>query len=100
MAIDFPNSPTNDQTFLAANGINYIYDSTDGKWEVYVDPASGAQVWNRIVGDAILEPVYDGDGVKIQDSGGTTTITLAADGTITAEALVGDIDIASFPALP
>ena len=100
MAIDFPNSPSNGDTFLGANGINYVYDSTDSKWEVYNDPASGIQVWNRVPGDAILEPVYDGDGVKIQNTGGTTTITLASDGTITAGALVGDIDIDSYPSLP
>jgi len=100
MAIDFPNSPSDGDTFLGANGINYIYDSTDGKWEVYNDPAYGTQVWNRDPGDAILEPVYDGDGIKIQNSGGNTTITLASNGTVTAESLIGDIDLDSFPALP
>tara|TARA_R110002050_G_scaffold292587_1_gene448060 strand:- start:3598 stop:3888 length:291 start_codon:yes stop_codon:yes gene_type:complete len=96
MALDFPGSPTNGQTFLGSNGINYIYDETDGKWEVYNDPGAGSNVWSRDPVNAVLLPVYNGDGVKLQNPSGTTTINLQANGTITAEA----IDIDSFDALP
>lgn len=96
MALDFPSSPSNGDTFLGANGINYIYDSTDGKWEVYNDPSTGSNVWSRNAAEAVLEPVYNGDGVKLQDPSGTTTVNLRSTGKIT----VGSVDIDSFPSLP
>ncbi len=43
MALDFPTSPTNGQTYAGANGLNYIYDSALGVWKVYGVP--GTQVW-------------------------------------------------------
>ena len=68
MALDFPSSPSNGDTFLGANGINYIYDSTDGKWEVYNDPCiPEVHVWSRNAAEAVLEPVYNGDGVKLTE---------------------------------
>ena len=96
MALDFPASPSNGDTFLGANGINYIYDATDGKWEVYNDPSSGAQVWSRDAVGAVLEPVYNGDGVKLQNPSGTTTVNLRSSGLITVES----VDVDSFPSLP
>ena len=96
MALDFPSSPSNGDTFLGANGINYIYDSTDGKWEVYNDPSTGSNVWSRNAAEAVLEPVYNGDGVKLQNPSGVTTVNLRSNGTITVES----IDIDSFDALP
>lgn len=36
MAINFPNSPTNNQVFLdPTSGNQYIYDSTTTKWKSY-----------------------------------------------------------------
>lgn len=36
MAINFPNSPTNNQVFIdSASGNQYIYDSTATKWKSY-----------------------------------------------------------------
>ena len=70
MALDFPASPSNGDTFLGANGINYIYDSTDGKWEVYNNPASGSNVWSRDAANAILLPVYNGDEILISTNKG------------------------------
>ena len=96
MALDFPSSPSNGDTFLGANGINYIYDSTDGKWEVYNDPASGAQVWSRDPANAVLEPVYNGDSLELSNAGGTTTVNLRSSGKITVES----VDVDSFPSLP
>jgi hypothetical protein len=32
MAIDFPNTPTDGQTFSTANGITYIYQTSVGGW--------------------------------------------------------------------
>ena len=95
MALDFPSSPSNGDTFLGANGINYVYDSTDGKWEVYNDPSTGSNVWSRNAAEAVLEPVYNGDGVKL-DPSGTTTVNLRSNGKITVES----IDVDSFPSLP
>ncbi len=96
MALDFPASPSNGDTFLGANGINYVYDATDGKWEVYNDPATGSNVWSRDPSGAVLEPVYNGDGVKLSNPSGTTTVNLRSTGVITIESL----DIDSFDALP
>tara|TARA_R110002012_G_scaffold282597_2_gene472377 strand:- start:102 stop:392 length:291 start_codon:yes stop_codon:yes gene_type:complete len=96
MALDFPASPSNGDTFLGANGINYIYDATDGKWEVYNDPSTGSNVWSRNPAEAVLEPVYNGDGVKLANPSGTTTVNLRSTGVITIESL----DIDSFDALP
>ena len=96
MALDFPSSPSDGQTFLGTNGINYIYDGTDGKWKVYNDPAAGSNVWSRDAAEATLIPVYNGDSVELNDSGGTRTVNLRANGKITVETL----DIDSFDALP
>ena len=96
MALDFPSSPSDGDTFLGANGINYIYDGTDGKWKVYNDPfleiTSGPETLQQH-----LEPVYNGDSVETQNpSDGTRTINLRSNGKITVEA----VDVDSFPSLP
>ena len=47
MALNFPSSPSDGDTFLGGNGINYIWSDADQSWQVYNDPASGIQVWSR-----------------------------------------------------
>ena len=97
MAINIPNSPNLGEIELADNGINYICTSTDPiKWEVYVDPSLTGNVWARDNVTAELYPVYEGDSVIVRDAGGTTTISLDENGTISAL----EYDIDSLPSLP
>jgi len=94
MAIDMPNSPTLGQIYLAPNGINYEWDGV--KWVTYVDPSLTGNVWGRDNPTTSLYPVNDGDSVVVKNTGGTTTITLDENGTITAL----EYNIDSLPALP
>ena len=95
MAINMPNSPTVGEIELADNGINYQWDGT--KWIVYVDPTTlGNNVWTRESITAEVAPVNEGDSVIVRNSGGTTTITLDENGTISAL----EYDIDSLPSLP
>ncbi|QIN96878.1 hypothetical protein [Synechococcus phage S-N03] len=94
MAIDMPNSPTTGQIYLAPNGINYEWDGA--KWVTYVDPSLTGNVWGRDNASTSLYPVNDGDSVVVKNTGGTTTITLDENGTITAL----EYNIDSLPALP
>ena len=64
MAIDFPNSPTNNQVFIdGASGNQYIYDSANTKWKSYslqyVTPAVFAldygSVADSIAGTAFID---------------------------------------------
>ena len=64
MAIDFPNSPTNNQVFIdGASGNQYIYDSANTKWKSYslqyVTPTVFAldygSVAESIAGSAIID---------------------------------------------
>ena len=94
MAIDMPNSPSLGQIYLAPNGIDYEWDGS--KWITYVDPSLTGNVWGRDVPTTSLYPVNDGDSVVVKNSGGTTTITLDENGTITAL----EYNIDSLPTLP
>ena len=96
MALDFPSTPANGDTFLGTNGVNYLYDATDEKWQVFVDPAAGNNLWSRDIPNGILSPLFNGDDVRLHDSSGNTTMHLDSNGTITAES----IDIDAFDALP
>lgn len=102
MALNFPSSPSDGDTFLGGNGINYVYVAADGSWQVYSDPAlAGTQVWSRDPAEAELIPIYAGDDVVVIDNTGSTVVTMGADGNVTANGkFVGDIDIESFPTLP
>jgi len=82
MAIDMPPSPSNGDIYLATNGINYQWDGT--KWEVYVDPSLGANVWGRDSNTSSIFPANDGDNVLLKNNSGTTKITMTGNGDITA----------------
>ena len=102
MALNFPLNPTDGETFLGANGINYIFVAADGSWQVYSDPALvGIQVWSRDPGDAELIPIYNGDSVIVTNPQGSPAITLDSSGDVIATGkFVGKIDIDSYPELP
>lgn len=94
MAIDMPNGPSLGQIYLAPNGINYEWDGS--KWVTYVDPSLSGNVWGRDNASTSLYPVNDGDSVVVKNTGGTTTITLDENGSVTA--LTYNID--TLPTLP
>ena len=98
MALNFPTNPSNGDTFLGSNGINYIWVDSDSSWQVYNDPAAGIR--DRDVSEAELFPVYDGDSVVIKTSGGANAITLSSDGEVIADKFTGFPRYESYPALP
>ena len=60
MAIDFPDSPTNNQVFIdGASGNQYIYDSANTKWKSYITPNIFAldygSVADSIAGTAFID---------------------------------------------
>jgi hypothetical protein len=36
MPLDFPNLPTDGQTWLGSNGVTYIWQADPGVWRAYV----------------------------------------------------------------
>ena len=87
--VNFPNSPTLNQSYLGENGVAYLWDGE--KWRIYVDSdAAQANLWARNIGTATVYPSNAGDDVAVRDGTSTTTITLHEDGTVTA--LKFDID--------
>ncbi len=61
MAIDFPNTPTDQDLFLAGNGITYRFDASPapGTWSA-VAPPPGATSLNNLTDVNIATPV-DGE---------------------------------------
>jgi len=102
MALNFPSSPTDGDTFLGGNGINYVFNGEDGTWQVYNDPAlAGSQVWSRRPGSAELIPVYNGDSVVVTTGAGADAVTINEEGNVIATGkFIGDVDIESYPTLP
>mgnify|MGYP006245055915 CR=1 FL=1 len=100
MALNFPSSPSDGDTFLGGNGINYIWSDADASWQVYNDPASGIQVWSRDPSVPELFPVNNGDSVAVTNGAGADVINLGSDGNIVASKFTGDVDIESYPSLP
>lgn len=75
MALDFPASPSNDDTYAAPNGVLYTYDAAAGLWYV---GAAGSVNTTDIVDGAVST-------AKIADDAVTTD--KVADGAITAAKL-------------
>ena len=55
MALDLPLSPSLNDIYQAGNGINYQWDGE--KWVVFVDPASGTNVWTRDNSTTTVYPI-------------------------------------------
>ena len=91
-AIDMPNSPSPGDSYLAVNGINYVWDGE--KWIVKTEASSGLNLWDRDAVGETLTPIYNGDGVVIKDDLGVTQVTISPDG------ITGTYNIDGLPALP
>ena len=91
-AIDMPNSPSPGDSYLAANGINYVWDGE--KWVVKTEASSGLNLWDRDPVGETLTPIYNGDGVVIKDDLGAVQVTISPDG------ITGTYNIDGLPVLP
>ena len=93
--LDFPSSPTLNDTFLGTNNINYQWDGE--KWKMYTDPtATQSSLWARDAVNVDIYPANAGDNVNARNGGGTITATLNADGSIDFITL----NIEALPSLP
>ena len=100
-ALDFPNSPSNGDIFLAQNGINYQWDGE--KWVVYIASGAATNYWQRDSVELELKPINSGDSLAIVTTGNVDSVTLdAASGDVTATGVVSasGYDIEALPDLP
>ena len=98
-AIDMPNSPSIGDSYLADNGINYVWDGE--KWVVKTEAASGVNLWDRDPALGNLTPIYNGDGVTIKDDLGVVKVTIDDTGiNVTGSVAATTFDVDSLPALP
>ena len=65
-AINFPNSPTLNEIYLAENGLNYQWDGE--KWVVYVAPSQSVNYWTRDAASQTVSLINAGDNLSIEDS--------------------------------
>ena len=83
MAINFPNSPSNNQVFMdTASGQQYIYDSASSKWKSYY--IQGVQQLSMLNYGSIADPL----GTSIQRRRGTSiqhSIFTGIEGEITVD---------------
>ena len=102
-AINMPNSPNDGDTYIADNGINYVYDATHDRWLVQAEAASGANVWARNTGSASVFPIYEGDAVVLKNGSGVETVDIDPQTGITLSAglkFTGEFDIDNLTSLP
>lgn len=102
-AINMPNSPSDGDTHIADNGINYVYDATNDRWLVQAEAASGANVWARNTGDSSVFPIYDGDSVVLKNSSSVETVDIDPATGITLSSglkFIGEFDIDNLTSLP
>lgn len=103
MAIDMPNSPVDGETYLASNGINYVYELATDRWLVQADSAAGRNLWVRNDIDTEIYPIYDGDKVVLKNDAGSEVITSDPDVGVTVGSglkFVGQFDVDSLTELP
>ena len=102
-AINMPNNPSDGATFVADNGISYVYDATHDRWLVQADAASGANVWARDTGNTEVFPIYEGDSVVLKNGSGTKTVEIDPAAGITLSSglkFIGEFDIDNLTSLP
>ena len=93
--LDFPASPSLNDTFTGTNNIAYQWDGE--KWRMYSDPsASQSSLWARDAANVDVYPATAGDNVNVRDGSGTITATLNSDGSVDFITL----NIEALPALP
>lgn len=88
MSLDFPNNPTQDDTFVI-NGSTYIYDSN--KWKISTTPAEGSN--SQVIEYSVVNSNYtaeSGDGVLADTSGGSINIALPATPSIGDSLIIAD----------
>lgn len=98
--IDFPPSPSLNQTFTAQNGIDYVVVQINPVvWQVVEQSAdTGQRLWTRDGGSGEIYPVFAGDDVVVKDTAGnkTTVITSGPVGSVKTDNLL----FAHMPSLP
>ena len=103
MALNLPNSPVDGETYLAANGTNYVYDASKDRWTVEVDNASAVNVFTRDVSRESVLPVYAGDSIELKNTDGFIVMNLDPQfGMFINEGLkyTGEFEIDGLPPLP
>lgn len=103
MALNLPNNPSDGDTHLGANGINYVYDATNDRWTVEVDNASAVNVFTRDVSRNSVLPVYTGDSIELKNTDGFVSINIDPEfGIFMNEGLkyTGEFEIDGLPPLP
>ena len=93
-AINMPTPSQPGETYLAPNGVNYIWDGI--KWTVAEDASSGVNLWARNPVSQELQPIYPGDSVFVADENNVEKARMDADGTVFA----ATFDIDSLDPLP
>lgn len=88
MALNMPTPSVIGETYLAPNGVNYIWDGV--KWTVAEDAASGINLWARNSVQEEIQPIYPGDSVVIANNLGTETARITDEGEVQASSF--DID--------
>lgn len=103
MALNLPNNPADGETYLGANGINYVYDQTNDRWSVEVDNASAVNLFTRDVSRESVSPVYAGDSIELKNSDNFITINIDPEfGIFMNDGLkfTGEFEIDGLPPLP
>ena len=77
MSLDLPLNPSLNDIHQGANGINYQWDGE--KWVVFVDPASGVNVWTRDAEEGAVYPFLLGDDVAVTNSAGDYTAKMVGE---------------------
>ena len=86
MALDFPASPSNGDTYAAPNGVLYTYDAVAGLWYV---GAAGSVNTTDIVDGAVTTPKLASD-IAITTTGNVSAVDGTFSGDLTAGTISGN----------
>ena len=67
MPIDFPDSPVDNQTYDAPNGVTYTWDGT--KWTLRIQSEELLNYWTRNAVNEQLQPKSSGDEILFDSLG-------------------------------